>query len=78
MCLHLRDRSALNEEGVLQPLAEEAMHRVVQAAVEEAHGRAGVYVTRDRVMQRGGMPLVVRFYVSRLEHVLYKRLTRLV
>ncbi len=31
------------------------MLRVLQAAVEEAHGRAGVYVTRDRVMQRANI-----------------------
>ena len=45
----------VNEEGALQSLAEEATLRVLQAAVEEARGRAGVYVTRDRVMQRANM-----------------------
>ena len=40
---------------MLQPVAEEAALRVLQAAVEEAHGRAGVYVTRDRVMQRANL-----------------------
>jgi hypothetical protein len=44
-----------NEEGALQPLAEEATLWVLQAAVEEARGRAGAYVTRDRVMQRMNM-----------------------
>src|SRR3712207_4622425 len=38
-----------------QPVPEEAALRVLQAAVEEAHGGAGVYVTRDRVMQRVNM-----------------------
>jgi len=47
----------VNEEGALQPLAEEATLRVLQAAVKEARGRAGVYVTRDRVMQRANIVL---------------------
>ena len=34
---------------------EEDALRVLQAAVEEAHGRAGAYVTRDRVMQRANI-----------------------
>ncbi len=38
-----------------QPVPEEATLRVLQAAVEEAHGRAGVYVTQDRVMQRANL-----------------------
>ena len=45
------NETLVNEEEVLQALAEETTLRVLQAAVEEARGRAGVYVTRDRVMQ---------------------------
>jgi len=36
----------------MRPVPEQTALRVLQATVEEAHGRAGVYVTRDRVMQR--------------------------
>ena len=45
----------MNEEGMMRPVPEETTLRVLQAVVEEAHGRAGVYVTRDRVMQRVNM-----------------------
>ena len=45
----------MNEVRVMRPVSEETALRVVQAAVEEAHGRAGGYVTRDRVMQRLNM-----------------------
>jgi hypothetical protein len=37
---------------MMRPVSEETALGVLQAAVEEAHGRAGVYVTRDRVMER--------------------------
>ncbi len=39
----------------MRPVPEEPALGVLQAAVEEAHGRAGVYVTRDRVMKRANM-----------------------
>ena len=39
----------------MRPVSEETALEVLQAAVEEVHGRAGVYVTRDRVMKRVNM-----------------------
>ena len=33
----------------------ETARRVLQAAAVETHGRAGAYVTQDRVMQRANM-----------------------
>ena len=51
----LEKEAFVNEEGMMRPVPEETALRVLQAVVEEAHGRAGVYVTRDRVMQRVNM-----------------------
>jgi hypothetical protein len=44
----------LNEERT-RTLPWETARRVLQAAAVEAHGRPGVYVTRDLVMQRANM-----------------------
>ena len=48
----LEKEAFVNEERLMRPVSEETALRVLQAVVEEAHGRVGVYVTRDRVMQR--------------------------
>jgi RIO-like serine/threonine protein kinase len=44
----------MDEEGA-RARPWETARRVLQAAAVEAHGRPGVYVTRDLVMQRANM-----------------------
>jgi hypothetical protein len=51
----LQKEAFVNEERMRRPVPEETALRVLQAAVEEAHGRAGVYVIRNQMMQRVNM-----------------------
>ncbi len=55
-------KSISNKTRAPQEEEEDGARRVLQAAVVEAFGRAGVYALRDRVMQRANISELEEFW----------------